>query len=474
MDRIFVGDVVKATGGELIAGSPEMAIDNVCMDSRIVTENSLFVAIPGEHTDGHKFLESAAEKGASCAIVSKRVEMPKGMAGVLVEESIYALQELSRWYMSERLSMKKIAITGSVGKTTTRDLIFAAVSSKHKAGKNERNYNSETGLPLTVMTFDKEMEVGVMEMGTGGGMDEVSRLADLVRPDVAVITNIGVSHIEHFGTRDRILEAKLGIAEYFSDENTLVINANDDKLVLIKESNHPYKIVAVGSDAALCNVDYRVTDVVELGIEGLRFTLWHSDKNYMVELPVPGLHNAINAALAIAASNAIGVSIEEAIKGMGNMSTTGSRLKIVEIGGFRIIDDSYNAAPDSMKSAISTLINGDAKRKIAVLGDMNELGEKSYEMHYSVGQFAAEKKPDIIIAVGEKAMAIADGAAAAIVSNGTNDANATTEIIRCSDSEEAFKALTRIVKEGDLILVKASRGMALDEIVQKLEAEYKN
>lgn len=471
MDRIYVRDVAEATGGKIICGNPDAAIDSVCMDTRVASENSLFVAIPGERTDGHKFLDSAFQNGASCALVSKEVEVPKGMACVLVDETVRGLQELSRWYMSERLSMKKIAVTGSVGKTTTRDLLFAAVSSKYKAGKNEKNFNSETGLPLTVLTFDREMEVGIMEMGTGGGMDEVSLLADLVRPDIAIITNIGVSHIEYFKTRDNILKAKMGIAKYFSDESTLVINADDDKLCSIKDENPGYKLVTVGSERALCDVDYLVKDVHENGLDGVQFELVHDGKTLDVKLPIPGAHNAINAALAIAGAEVAGVSAEESISGLSNMITTGSRLKVVEIGEFRIIDDSYNAAPESMKSAISTLVSSSAKRKIAVLGDMNELGEESEKMHFSVGKFAAEKEIDILIAVGEKANAIAVGAEVAI---DDKRKGGSLEIIRCADAEEAFSKLKRMVDKGDLILVKASRGMELDEIVRRMQEEYKN
>ena len=466
MDRFYVGDVVVATGGKLICGDPNAAIDSVCMDSRIVGENSLFVAIPGERTDGHNFLESAREKGASCALVSREVEVPDGMACVLVEESVYGLQELSRWYMSSHLDMKKIAVTGSVGKTTTRDFLFAAVSSTFVSGKNEKNYNSETGLPLTVLSFDSKMEAGITEMGTDRGMDEISRLADIVRPNVAVITNIGVSHIEFFKTRERIFEAKMGIANYFSEGNTLVVNADDDKLSSLKKENLPYDVVFVGSEKALCEVDYMVSDVREKGLEGLMFTLSHDGKNYNVELPIPGEHNAINAALAVAGANAIGVSIEDAIDGMKNMTTTGSRLKLINVGGFEIIDDSYNAAPESMKSAVSTLMRGDGERKIAVLGDMNELGEESEKMHFGVGAFAAEKNPEYIITVGEKAKAIADGA--------ESINSASTKVIRCNDLDGAFQAIKGIIKAGDLVLVKASRGMALDELVARIEEEYKN
>ena len=474
MDRIYVKDVALATGGKIISGNPDAPIDSVCMDSRVVSDNALFVAIPGERMDGHKFLDSAFQKGASCALISREVEAPKGMACVLVDETVYALQELSRWYMSEHLSMKKVAITGSVGKTTTRDLLFAAVSSKEKAGKNEKNYNSETGLPLTVLTFDKDMKVGIMEMGTGGGMDEVSRLADLVRPDVAIITNIGVSHIEYFGTRDRILEAKLGIAKYFSEGNTLVINADDDKLVSLIDSELSYKIVTVGSGSAECDVDFLVTDVCERGIDGLSFNVSHAGKNHSAYIPVPGVHNAMNAGLAIAAAYTIGIPVEDSISGMANMTTTGSRLKVIEIGDFRIIDDSYNAAPESMKSALTTLVSGEARRKIAVLGDMNELGKESESMHFSLGRYAAEKEIDILVTVGEKAMAIADGADALIKETSSAGSYSSMNVIRCADTEELFSRLREIIKDGDLILFKASRGMALDEVVQKIETEYRD
>lgn len=470
MDRIYVKDVIEATGGKLICGSEDQPIDGVCMDSRIADENSLFVAIPGEHTDGHEYLDAAFKKGASSAIVSREVAVPSGMACILVENSIYALQELSRWYMSNRLSMKKIAVTGSVGKTTTRDLIHAAMSSKYIVGKNERNYNSETGLPLTVLTFTRDMQVGVMEMGTSGGMEEVARLADLVRPDIAVITNIGVSHIEFLKTRENILKAKLGIAKYFTDKNTLVINGNDDQLVSLLGANPPYDIVTVGNEDALCEVDYFVADVSERGIEGLKFKLLHKEKAYDVELPIPGYHNAINAALAIAAAKVAGVSIEDAISGMANMTTTGSRLRMIDVGNIKIIDDAYNAAPDSMRSAIRTLAGADAKRRIAVLGDMNELGSNSSEMHFSIGRFVAEKEIDILIAVGEKADDIACGVEAAIRERKTAEDAPNT--IRCVDRDDAFNELMNIVKEGDLVLVKASRGMALDEIAKRMEKEY--
>ncbi|MBO4235863.1 MAG: UDP-N-acetylmuramoyl-tripeptide--D-alanyl-D-alanine ligase [Firmicutes bacterium] len=474
MDRIYVRNVVEATGGELIIGSYDSEIDSVCMDSRVASENALFVAIPGERTDGHEYLEAAREKGSSCALVSREVEVPEGMSCVLVENTVKALQELSRWYMSTHLAIKKIAVTGSVGKTTTRDLMFAAVSSKYKVGKNNKNFNSDIGLPLTILTFERDMEVGIMEMGTSGGMEEVAVLADIARPDVAVITNIGVSHIEHLRSRDNILKAKLGIARYFSNENTLIINGNDDKLVSIRDLGEPYKIIAVGTEDALCDVDYLVTNIKEIVSEGLIFNISCEEGEYEVKLPIPGEHNALNAALAIAGAKAVGVSIEDAISGMGEMTTTGSRLRMIDMGGFRIIDDSYNAAPDSMKSAITTLIHGDGEKKIAILGDMNELGTESYKMHFEVGRFAAEHAVDVLLTIGEKAVAIADGAEAVLNEKMASGESPGTIVIRCENADVAYEVLRKIIQRGDIVLFKASRGMALDELVGRIEEVYKN
>ena len=461
MNEITVSEILKATNGKLVSGSPEATVCGVTIDSRKVEEGFLFVAIKGENTDGHKYIESARDLGATCALVSSDVDVVDGIALVKVDDTAYALQELGKAYLTG-LSMKKIAVTGSVGKTTTRDLLHAAVSSIYKAGKNSGNLNNDLGLPLTVLSFDSSMQVGVMEMGTMGSLGEIHRLADIGRPDAAIITNIGVSHLETLGTRDNILKTKLEITDYFTKENTLIINADDDKLGIIEPNNYDFKIIKVGTEKAFSAPDYLVSKVSDNGLNGTGFCLSVGGNIFDVVLPIPGAHNALNAALAIAGANVIGVSIEDAIRGISNMVPTGSRLRIVELDGIKIIDDSYNAAPQSMKAAITTLVNSDCDRRIAVLGDMYELGTDSEAMHSEVGRFAAESGVDILITVGENAFAIAKGAEAIKKSD-------APIIVSTRTSEEAYAALSDVMQDGDLILVKASRGMKLDELVRRLE-----
>lgn len=463
MDRISLDFILKATGGELISGARDSFVCGVAIDSRKIETDYLFVAIAGENTDGHAYIDSASEKGASCALVSKDVEA-EGISLVKVPDTVRALQELSKEYL-KTLPMKHIAVTGSVGKTTTRDLLYAAVSSVYKAGKNSGNFNNEIGLPLTIMSFDKTMNVGVMEMGTMGTLGEIDRLADIGRPDVAIITNIGVSHMETLGSRDNILKTKLEITDYFTEDNALIVNVDDDKLSSLDEKDYVFRIIKVGTEKALKKPDYLVTKVKDNGLDGTSFTLSAGDEKYDVVLPIPGEHNALNAALAIAGAKEMGVSIVDAISGISNMVTTGSRLRIVDVSGFRIIDDSYNAAPASMKAAIKTLVSSDAKRRIAVLGDMNELGTESKNMHFDVGRFVAESKIDVLVTVGKKALWIAEGAEEAL-----SDEDGLKSVIRCTDAEEAFMELKEILKEGDLVLVKASRSMKLDELVKQIES----
>lgn len=456
MKSISVKDIIEVTGGKLISGSDSAEVLGAAIDSRKVKDGNLFIAIPGEKTDGHNYLGAAEEAGAKCALVSRDMKCSGDMALVLVKDTVEALQRLSKWYL-RNLSIKKIAVTGSVGKTTTRDLVHEAVSSIYVSGKNSGNYNNTIGLPLTVMNFTPDMEVGVMEMGTMGSFGEIRCLADIGRPDVAIITNIGVSHMETLGSRGGILKTKMEVTEFFDDKNTLIINYDDDKLASIKDEDYEFRIVRVslqGKEEA----DYKVISVNDRGIDGLSFSLMCPEGNFDIEMPIPGMHNALNAALAIAGANAVGVSTEDAISGMQNMITTGNRLKIIDGNNFRLIDDSYNAAPVSMKSALTTLINSKAERRIAILGDMNELGEDSSEMHREVGRFMGNKDIDLLITIGEKARDIADGARSSGCKN----------ILSFDTQDDAYIKIKDLIETGDLILVKASRGMELDKLVQRI------
>lgn len=471
MDKISINDIIKGTKGKLISGpyldskgdSDGNFITGVTIDSRRVKQGDLFVAIPGEKTDGHNFLMGAKDKGALCALISKEEFGIKDLNCILVEDAVTALQELGKWYISN-LRMKKIGVTGSVGKTTTRDFVHAAVSGKYKAGKNSGNLNNDIGLPLTILTFDSTMDVGVMEMGTMGAMGEIHRLADIGRPDAAIITNIGVSHMETLGSRDNILKTKLEVADFFGKDNSLILNYDDDKLSTIRDEDYSFKIIKVGTKGNPNKLDYEVSDVKDYGLDGVTFTLNTPGGEYGVRLPIPGSHNALNAALAIAGASAMGVNGEDAIKGIALMETTGNRLRKIEKNGFKILDDSYNAAPVSMKSAVTTLANSQAARRIAILGDMYELGADSEKMHFEVGEFVAKSKMDILITIGEKARLIGEGCEEA-----KSETGSSIEIRSFETKEEFYPIMKNLFKAGDLILVKASRGMKLDQLVGKIE-----
>ncbi len=478
MEKIKVSEIIKDTGGELILGEEHRLVTDVAIDSRAAAKDGLFVALKGEETDGHRFLENAYMNGARTFLISdtetaqeygKDVFDAEDVSIVLVEDTLKALQDFSGEYL-RKMNMSCIAVTGSVGKTTTRDMLFAAVSSKYRAGTNKKNYNSETGLPLTLLSFSRDMEIGVLEMGMDGP-GQIARLVEISEPEAAIITNIGISHIEKLGSRENILKAKLEVASEFDSGSTLIINADDELLYDYCKGFLPYNIVRVGQDEKE-DLDYRITDIRDLGIDGIDFTLTKKNGDRVkIKLDIPGGHNAINCALAIAGSEVMGLSMKEAISGIHKMKMTGSRLRVIEKtipshnGGecdapLRIIDDSYNAAPSSMKSALSTLSNTIAKRKIAVLGGINELGELSETEHKSIGEFTADLDIDIMITIGEMASWIGQEA---------EKKTPNRRYMHFDTKENIYPIINELFKSGDVVLIKASRGYELDKLVEEIE-----
>lgn len=455
MDKITIREIMQATGGELLSGEETVSVDNVCTDSRTVNETSLFVPIIGEVHDAHRFIPQVREKGCRTVIVSEP-ESVKGIEGlncIKVRNTTKALQSLSAYYL-KKLGLKTVAVTGSVGKTSTRDITYAILSEKYKAGKTYKNFNNDVGVPLTIFSFDSSMEAAVLEIG----MDhpgEIHRLVNIIRPDTGIITNVGVSHIENLGSRENIRAAKMEITDYFGAENSLVLNRDNDMLREVS-SDEEYTVYDVGTDPSF---QFYVHDIKDYGIQGISFVLTTEEKDYEVEVPVPGAHNAVNTALAIAACRTLGVSIEEAVRGIKKITLTEKRLAIKEANGFCVIDDTYNAAPESMKSALNTLIKSKGKRKVAILGGMNELGSDSSIYHNEVGKHAAMVGTDLLITVGAKAYDIFKGA----------EEKLPPERNFHFETKEAFyREYRNILKEGDTILVKASRGFEMEQIVDKL------
>ena len=294
------------------------------------------------------------------------------------------------------------------------------------------------------------------------GMDgpgQIARLAEISEPDAAVITNIGISHIEKLGSIENIMKAKMEIARDFDSENILVVNWDDEMLSALKEELLPYSLIKVGTNP---ECDYVISNVEDNGIEGISFTLTinssdeDDQRNLNIELPIPGKHNAINCGLAIAGAQVMGVEPEYSVKGIQNMEMTGSRLRVLEVGSIKIIDDSYNAAPSSMKSAIDTLSNSKAERRIAVLGGINEIGKASEEEHRGIGRFALDKNLDLIITIGEMAKWISE------------EAKANKKVLHFDTKEDMYPEIETLFKSGDVILIKASRGYELDKLAEEI------
>ena len=462
MDRLTVKEITEATGGILLSGDENAFIDNVCTDSRMADETGLFVPIIGEVHDAHKFIPQVVEKGCRTLLVSDReaVQGIEKINCIEVKNTTKALQSLSAYYL-KKLGLRTVAVTGSVGKTSTRDITYAILSEKFKAGKTYRNFNNDVGVPLTIFSFDSSMEAAVLEIG----MDhpgEIHRLVNIIRPDTGIITNVGVSHIENLGSRENIRAAKMEITDYFGRGNSLVLNRDNDMLSELDCRNEEYETIDVGTDSSF---KYYVHNIKDYGIQGISFVLTTGNRDYTIEVPIPGAHNAVNTALAIAACSTLGVTVEEAAEGIKKIKLTEKRLAIEEADGLCVIDDTYNAAPESMKSAVNTLIKSKGERKVAILGGMNELGSDSSIYHSEVGKHAATVGVDLLITVGRKAYDIFKGAEGILPPERN---------IHFETKEAFYREYKNILKEGDTILVKASRGFEMEQIVEKiLEKEEK-
>lgn len=454
MERITIEEIRHATEGILLYGDGDACIQGVSIDSRKIEEGQLFVPIIGTVNDAHKFIPQVYEKGCRSFLASDKAvaEQYPDCNVVLVEDTTKGLQMLAKYYL-EKLNLKKITVTGSVGKTSTRDMVYAILCEKYKTGSTVGNLNSDYGVPLTIFSFDHTMDAAVLEIGMDQ-FGEIHRLVNMIRPDVGVITNVGISHVENLGSREGILQAKMETADFFGRENTLVVNRSNDMLAKVESDTYP--IVSVGLEP---EHQYYVHDVEDHGDKGVAYTLTAGGRDYKVSLSIPGAHNALNSALAIAGCEKLGVDVETALKGLAKIKLTGSRLTITEKNGIKVVDDTYNAAPDSMKSAVNTLMSMEGKRKIAILGGMNELGAESAVYHQEVGVYAAEKGIDLLITVGEKAKDISEGAKTYLHEE---------QVLHFGEKDELYPLIKELFTEGDIILAKASRTMEFERIVERI------
>lgn len=461
MEKLSIEAIVNATGGRLIKKCSEDHITGVVHDSRECGAGDMFTAVVGENHDGHKYIPQVLDNGCRTVMISHENDWydlvkDREVNVIKVDDTVYAMGQLAKYYL-ETLDVIKVAVTGSVGKTTTRDMIYYALSEKYKCGRNMKNYNNDIGLPLSIFRFDNSFRAVVLEMGMDK-FGEIDRLGEIVKPNVAVITNIGVSHIENLGSREGIFKAKMEIAKHITDNGNIpgtLIFPCDDEFLTRENTCGDYERIIIGEDG---RSDYIISDVDDFGLNGIRFTLEHFEKSRHINIDIPGRHNAVNASLAIAVSSLLGLSEEEAERGLSKTELTGRRLRHLKKNGISVIDDTYNASPDSMKSALKVLEQSvcDGK-KTAILGDIYELGEYSDRQHYEVGLFARNLGIDRLVAVGEKAKNIAEGA-----SGGEADVQYFAE------KEELYEKINQLAAPGDIILVKGSRGMKMEEIVEKL------
>ena len=422
------------------------SFDSVCTDTRKITPGCLFIAIKGENFDGHDFARKAIESGAEAVICEKDCGL--GERQILVESTRLALLDLAGYYRS-LFKIPVIGITGSVGKTTTKEMTYAVMSSKYNTLKNEGNLNNEIGVPLTLFRLDETHEAAVIEMGMSG-FDEISRMTKAVRPDAAIISNIGVSHIEHLGSREGILRAKLEILHGMKEDAPVILNADDDMLITVRPDAHPVIYYGIENSKSV----FKASEITSKENE-TELIAGFSGGSGRVSLPFPGRHNVYNALAAVAAGSLFGIEPMDGFEALKSYVPAGMRQRINKKFGMTFIEDCYNASPDSQAAALAVLGSMSAKRKIAVIGDMLELGAVSESAHYEVGKKAAENGIDVVFTYGERAVQTAKGA---------TDGN--VKLVRSFlDKEELSKELLSFLEQGDAVLFKASRGMKLEEVI---------
>lgn len=453
-----IAQIAEATGGEICNCNPDEIVQDVVRDSREVEEGVVFLALNGENNNGHKFVPTAIENGAVCCVVN-RDEGDFGKLPVIkVDDTFKALMDIASYYRMQ-FDIPIVGITGSVGKTSTKEMIACVLGEEFKTHKTEGNYNNEVGVPLTLLRLSKDDDISVIEMGMSN-FGEISRLTNAVKPDTAVITNIGVSHIENLGSREGIRKAKFEIFEGLSVDGTVILNG-DDPYLWSANGDIDYETLYYGIENKACDI---VAKDIKTFSDSSEFTLRIDGEEYRFEINAPGVHHIYNALAAVLVGIKYNMSVENIVAGIKSFEPSGHRQVIVETDKFTIIEDYYNASPDSMQSGLNVLSiteRGEGSRKVACLADMLELGNISKQAHRQVGHVVADSKADCLIVIGNDAKYIAEGA----VDNGFDPGN----IYYFENNDKAKAELENIVRDGDIILIKGSRGMRLEEIANYLE-----
>lgn len=475
MKQMTLEHICAACGGTFFGTEEHRQIEirGGVQDSRQIDQDYLFFAVKGERVDGHKFLAKVFEQGAAAAVVEY---IPEDVPGcyILVESTLQALKDIAAYYRSV-LDIKFVGITGSVGKTSTKEMISAVLGQKYNVLKTAGNFNNEVGLPLTILRIREEHQVAVVEMGISD-FGEMHRLAAIAKPDICVITNIGLCHLENLKTRDGILKAKSEIFDFLKPDGAIVLNGDDDKLSLIDSVKGvtPMRYHVCPPDEAMKddtgspaegshrNTGYEVTasGVENLGLKGMAMTLNFPEESISVREPIPGAHNVCNALAAACVGRVMGLTNREIVQGISGAKTIDGRTNLMEIGDLLVIDDCYNANPVSMKAALDVLQDG-LKRKIAVLGDMGELGENEAALHAGIGAYAAEKDIDVLFCAGDLCRHMAETAK-----------KGGMEVHYFADRNALTSALLEYLQPGDTVLIKASHFMEYPKIITAIREAY--
>lgn len=464
MIDLTLEELLGVVEGELLAGDPAVSFSGYSTDSRQVQKGQLFIPIVGERFNGNDYIETAYEQGATVCMLSDLSKRPHGVvydqrALVYVKDSLVALQRMAA-YLLMKADIPVVAVTGSTGKTTTKEMIATILEQQYKVLKNEGNLNNHIGLPLTLLKLEEDHEIAVLEMGMSG-FGEIQRLAAITQPEIAVITNVGESHIENLGSQEGICKAKMEVAAFMKKDDLLILNGDDPFLKKATE-DVTVKTFMTGesSKSDLCLKKY------ELNPEGSTFKVNYSGNLIAFKLQLPGFHSIQNALLAIGVGLQLGIDLDAVKKGIANYSGKKMRMQVYDLlDEVRVIDDVYNASPDSMQAALKVMATYEGWRKIAVLGDMLEMGTFGPEAHQRVGAMAFDSESDLIVLYGDMMKYAVKGA---------EEAGAMPEqVLHFEERERLAEYLRSMIQPKTVFLFKGSRGMEMEYFINQLKERVK-
>ena len=467
MDAVELADILAWTGGSLVAGPERSVAAGVVTDSRAVSRGDCFVALVGERFDGHHFVGEAVGRGAAVVVYAParfdpasldRAGLANEASFVAVEDTKKAFQGIGRGYRL-RFSIPVVGITGSNGKTTTKEMTKAVLAGLGEVVATEKNFNNEIGLPMTLLRIEGRHKAAVVEMGMRAA-GEIAELASIALPTAGIVTNVGPVHVEFFGSVDEVAREKGALIRSLPEGGVAILNGDDPRVRAMAQETCA-RVVTYGIEGP---ADVRAEEIETRGLAGVEFTLaWPGGKR-RVRLGLPGRHHVYNAAAAAAAGYALGVDVDFAARALESVRPASMRTEVVRLGsGIVLIDDAYNSSPLSSKAALEVLGDVEGKRKVAVLGDMRELGAYAGEAHRELGRRAARAGVEALIAVGEHARVVARAA---------KEENVGLDAVVCADAGEAAAAARCVVRPGDVVLVKGSRGVRLEIVTEALKSAF--